>query len=543
MSRRAKLFRDYLTLAVVATLLAACSCSPGPESQQQSLLNRGLGPEPESLDMHKARTVPAGTVQRDLGEGLVGYSPSGELVPAAASSWTISDDGLEYVFTLREDARWSNGDPVTAEDFVFSFRRLVDPATAAFFAQTLLDVENAEDIVNGEKPPETLGVSATGEHELTVRLRRPLPYFLGLLIHPSAFPVHPPSVLEHGDDAARPGNLVSNGAYQLVGREIGAYIDLARNEYYWDNGNTAIDRVRHFVTPEANAELNRYRAGELHITSNIPPESFARMREERPDEMRIAPKLTVYFYGFNLTKPPFKDNPDLRKALSMAIDREDLTELVVGRGETPAYSWVPPGVANYEPRLFPYADMTPADRHAAARRAYEDAGYDDNNPARIELRYNTSDTQDRIALAIQSMWRNVLGFEAKLINEEFQVLLSNMRAMEVTQVFRSAWEGDYNDPHTFLHLFESDSPSNMTGYADPEFDSLMERAASQSDPEARRLYLGEAEITLLNDHPIIPIYFYVSKHMVSPAVSGWEDNVLDYHYSRHLSLDTPNRSD
>lgn len=539
MPRLAAHFRNCLTLLVATALLAACGSGPAPESQ--SLLNRGLGPEPESLDMHKARTTPAGTVQRDLGEGLVGYSATGEMIPAAASGWTVSDDGLEYVFTLRENARWSNGDPLTAGDFVFSFCRLVDPATAAFFAQTLMDVENAEAIINGEMPPETLGVSASGERELTIRLRRPLPYFLGLLIHPSAFPVHPASVIEHGDDYTRPGNLVSNGPYKLVGREIGAYIDLARNEYYWDDANTAIDRVRYFVTPETSAELNRYRAGELHITSNIPPESFAQMREERPDEVRIAPKLTVYFYGFNLTKPPFKDNPKLREALSMAIDREVLTEKIIGRGETPAYSWVPPGIANYEPRTFRWAGLPPDERHAAARRAYEDAGYDDDNPARIELRYNTSETQDKIALAIESMWRNVLGVETELINEEFQVLVSNMRAMEVTQVFRSAWEGDYSDPHTFLHLFESNSPSNMTGYADAEFDSLMEKAAIQTDPVRRRLYLEEAEIKLLHDHPIIPIYFYVSKHMVSTSVSGWGDNVLDYHYSRHLSLDIPNR--
>ena len=267
------------------------------------------------------------------------------------------------------------------------------------------------------------------------------------------------------------------------------------------------------------------------------------MCEERPDEVRTAPTLTVYFYGFNLTKPPFKDNPKLREALSMAIDRKILTELFTGRGESPAYSWVPPGIDGYEPRRFRYADMDPEERHAAARRAYQDAGYNMKNPARIELRYNTSDTQQRIALAIQDMWRRVLGVETELINEEFQVLLSHMKEMEITQVFRSAWEGDYNDAHTFLHLFESTSPSNMTGYASEEFDSLMEDAANQSDPEVRRLYLEEAEITLLRDHPIIPIYFYVSKHMVSPAVTGWGDNVLDYHYSRHLSLSPPTRSE
>jgi ABC-type oligopeptide transport system substrate-binding subunit len=220
----------------------------------------------------------------------------------------------------------------------------------------------------------------------------------------------------------------------------------------------------------------------------------------------------------------------------MAIDRQALTEQVTGRGETPAWSWVPPGVDNYSGWQLPYAALSEQERQAAARRAYEEAGYGADNPLRVEIRYNTSDTHQRIALAIQSMWREVLGVEATLVNEEFQVLLSNMRAKQVTQVFRSSWLGDYNDANTFLQVMLSDAPSNMTGYSNKEFDALVAKAAEQSDPEHRRRYLEQAERLLLADHPVIPIYFFVSKHLVSPRVGGWGDNVLDYHYSQHLSL-------
>ena len=313
-------------------------------------------------------------------------------------------------------------------------------------------------------------------------------------------------------------------------------MSLVRNEYYWDDASTAIDAVRHHVLTQEMTELNRYRAGELHITGSVPPDSFAQVRTERGDELHVAPRLGVYYYGFNLTKPPFKDNPTIREALSMAVDREALVEKVTGRGELPAYSWVPPGVSNYEPRRLSYADLTQDERNALARRLLREAGFGPDNPLQIELRYNTSDTHQRIALAVQSMWREALGVETTLINEEFQVLLANMRAREITQVFRSSWIGDYNDAHTFLGIMQTGNPSNTPGYANEEYDSLMERAAGQVDPKSRRLFLEEAERVLLEDHALIPLYFYVTQHLVSPQVVGWEDNVLDYHYSRHLSL-------
>ncbi len=514
--------------------MAACGGEP---QDAGSLLHRGNGVEPESLDMHRSRSVEAGNVQRDLGEGLVGYDRHGALVPAAAERWEISDDALEYRFYLRPDLRWSNGDALTAEDFVYSFRRLMAPETAAIYAQSLSDIVNASSIIAGRMPPDTLGVEAGSERELLIRLERPVPYFLGLLTHQNSFPVHRGSVEAHGDRHAQPGNLVSNGPYRLVRWDLGAFIEIERNEFYWDDANTPIDRVRYHVTPEPMVELNRYRAGELHVTSTIPPGAFAQMRAERPDEIHVSPGLGVHYYGFNLTKLLFRDNPPLREALSRAVDREAITRQVIGRGEQPAYSWVPPGVDGYEPSELPFAGMSQAARNARAKQLYAEAGYGPDNPLRFTLRYNTSDTQKAMAAAIQSMWQTALGAEVSLINEEFQVHLQNVRAMQKTEMFRLSWFGEYNDAHSFLKIFRSDDPSNLVAYRSEDFDGLMRQAAEQLDPDRRSLFLGEAEATLLNDHALIPIYFHINKSMVSPAVDGWEDNVLNYHYSRHLRLD------
>ena len=522
-------------LAGIAILLSACG--GGQDITRESVLNRGLGVEPESLDIHKSRTNQAGDVQRDLGEGLMGYAADGTLIQGTAERVELSEDGLLYTFRLRADGRWSNGDKVTAQDFVYSFRRLVDPATAAFYAQQSLgDVVNATEIIAGKRPVEDLAVEAIDDLQVRITLRYPVPYFLALLTHPSTFPLHRPSVELHGDAHARPGNLVSNGAYKLQEWELGSYIEIVRNEHFRLNDNTAIDRVRHHITPEDTVELNRYRAGELDVTFSVPSEVFEQMQEERPDELKVSPYLAVYYYGFNLARAPFRDRPKLRQALSMAIDREILTENVTGRGEAPAYGWVPPGTGNYEPRQFLYANLSKQERHTKARELYREAGFSEDKPFRVEIRYNTADSHKRVALAVQSMWREVLGVESTLINEEAQVLLENIRMQQATQVFRSSWTGDYNDAHTFLSVMESDNPSNLTGFSNKEFDELMNKAATQSDQGLRQVYLEEAEKLLLSEHPVIPLYFYVNKNMVSPRVRGWEDNVLNYHYSQHLSL-------
>jgi oligopeptide transport system substrate-binding protein len=523
---------------LLVAALAGCGDRPD-QPGTPTTLERGLSSDPETLDQHKLRSTQAADVLRDLGEGLVGFSATGELVPAAAERWDVSEDGLTYSFHLRENLRWSNGDPLSAADFVAGMRRLVNPATAAFYAQMLIDIENADAIISGDVPVSMLGATAPNEQTLVLRLVRPVPYLLSLLTHPSTFPVHAGSLKQHGESFARPGRFVSNGAYRLDAWIPGSLIALQRNEHYWNDAATAIDAVNYHVIVQTASELNRYRAGDLHITNTVPADNFAQVREEYGDELHVAPYLGIYYYGFNLIKPPFKDNQPLREALSMAIDREQLTATVTGRGEQPAYSWVPPGVNNYAPAHVGFQALGKAEREQLARVRYKEAGYDADKPLEVELRYNTGDLHRKIAVAVQSMWREVLGVEATLVNEEFQVLLANMRDAEITQVFRSSWTGDYNDAHTFLSVLQSDSAANMPRYESREYDDILARAAAQVDPERRRLYLEEAERVMLSDHPLIPLYVFVSKHLVRPEVSGWGDNVLDYHYSQHLSLSAP----
>ena len=524
-----------LGLLIVLAVGAACGGGEDPAGPPTTL-QRGLSSDPETLDQHKARSIQAADVIRDLGEGLVGYSATGELIPAAAERWEVSDDGLRYTFYLREGLRWSNGEALTADHFVAGMRRLVDPSTAAFYAAMLADLENAAGITSGDIPVSMLGVEAPDERTVVLRLVQQTPYLVSLLTHPSTFPVHPDSLAEHGDGFARPGKLVSNGAYTLEAWVPGSVISLKRNEHYWNNAATAIDAVNYHVMVQDNSELNRYRAGELHVTSTVPPDSFAQIRKDYGDQLRVAPYLGVVYFGYNLTRPPFKDNPALRQALSMAVDREQIALRVTGRGEAPAYSWVPQGVNNYEPPLSSFAALSKEEREQVARRLYKEAGYGPDKPLRIEVRYNTNDTNRKIAVAVQSMWREILGVEATLVNEEFQVLLANMKDAEITQVFRSSWTGDYNDAHTFLSVLQSGSAANMPRYASEEFDSLMALAARQVDLGQRKLYLEEAERVMLADYPVIPLYFFVSKHLVSPQIEGWGDNVLDYHYSQQLSF-------
>ena len=501
----------------------------------EAVLRRGNGPEPESLNPQSSRTDPAFNLARDLFEGLLTHAPNGDLEPAVARDWDISDDGLVYTFHLRPEARWSNGDPVSAGDFVFSFRRLANPATAAFYAQNMSLLLNGAEILTGDMPPDALGVEAPDPATLRLHLGRPAPYLLDLLTHPSMYPVHEASLLTHGKDYGRPGNLVSNGAFVLDEWVVGAYISARRNTGYWNNQTNRIDRVIFYNTADDGAELKRYRAGELDFTYTIPLQQFRWIKENLAAELRIHPYLTTYYYGLNLRKPPFRDDPQLRQALSMAIDRELLTEKITGVGEVAAYGWVPPGTSNYTPQVVAWAGLDSQQRTQQARELYTSAGYGPDNPAEVEIRYNTAETHQRIAVAIASMWKEALGVEATLVNEEFQVLIQHIRQGE-TQVFRSSWIGDYNDAFTFAQFFQSDFDLNLSGYSNPAYDSLLVQAGTEVDLQQRRALLEQAERLMLADTPVIPVYFHVSRHLVKPWVGGWQDNIMNLQYSRHLSL-------
>jgi oligopeptide transport system substrate-binding protein len=347
--------------------------------------------------------------------------------------------------------------------------------------------------------------------------------------------VHRPSVEKLGRQFSRPGNLVSNGAYRLAEWSVQSHIRLVRNGFYWDDAKTRIDEVWYYPIENDDAEVNRYRAGELDFTETVAFRQIRWLRENLPEELHITPYLGTFYFGFNNTRPPFKDNPKLRMALAMAVDRDILTQRVMGSGEIAAYGFVPP-VANYTGQRAAWADWTQERRNEEARRLYREAGYSDRNPLVVEVLYNTDQNHKRIAGALAAMWKQTLGVRAKLLNQEWKVFLASRQEKVITQVFRSGWIGDYNDAYSFAQLMHSANGQNDPGYRSTAYDALLDQAAMEPDAGRRRLLLEAAERQLLADMPIIPLYFYVSKRLVKPWVAGYRPNIMDHHHTKDFYI-------
>jgi oligopeptide transport system substrate-binding protein len=396
-------------------------------------------------------------------------------------------------------------------------------------------VENAPAIVAGRAAPGTLGVSAPDAGTVVVRLSAPAPYLPGLLSFPATCPVHRPTLAREGARFTKPGVMVSNGAFVLADRAPGASISVVRNRQYWNDAATRLDGVKYLQIADEGTEFTRYRAGDLHVTVVVPRGQYDIVKRDHAGELHVSPQLSTYYYGFAVDRAPFKDAPALRRALSLAIDREALARVVLRVGELPAYGWVPPGVHEYTSQRFDYAEKPMADRIAEARRLYAAAGYSAAKPLRFELRYNSGEVHGRLAVAVAAMWKEALGAEVQLSAVEFRSLMADIDARNV-EMFRLSWSGDYNDAYTFLQYLKSDFGINLPRYANPAYDALLARASATVDTAARRALLEEAERTMLADTPLLPLYFYVNKHLVSPRVEGWYDNVLNVVYSKDLAL-------
>ena len=370
-----------------ATIVAAMTFGAFA-AQAEVTFHRGNTGEPETLDPHLTSTTYEAHILHDLLEGLVVQDAGGALVPGAAESWEISEDGLEYVFHIRDNAKWSNGDPVTAGDFAFSLRRILTPETGAKYANILYPIKDAEKINNGEVPADQLGVTALDERTLKITLESPTPFFLELLTHQTGLPVHQEQVEAFGDDFVKPENYVTNGAYKLDEVAPQAHITAVRNEFYWDNDNVQVDTVYYYPTEDRAAALRRFQAGEIHVNNDVPQDQVRWMRENIADEFKASPRLGTYYYALDLRDPNLAD-VRVRQALSMAIDREFLVEEITGAGQVPAYSFVPPGIANYgRPAIAEYATQSMIDREEEAIRLLAEAGFGPDNPLELEIRYN-----------------------------------------------------------------------------------------------------------------------------------------------------------
>ncbi len=502
----------------------------------ESVYRRGEAGDPSTFDPQKTSTVIEADALYDLFEGLLTYDAAGALIPGAAESWTRSADGLTYVFRLRE-AKWSNGDPVRAGDFVFSFRRLLDPATGAQYANLYYPLKNAEAVNRGKAAPATLGVRAIDDKTLEIRLERPTPYILSVLAHQTAAPVNPGNVEKFGRDFAKPGNLVSNGAFQLVSFTPNDTAVLIRNPNFYAAGDVKIDKEIIESIDDRAAAFRRFRAGEIDSYDDAPADQLAFVRETLKGQFHVAPSLGVFYMAFNTRKAPF-DDARVRNALSMVIDREFLAQSIWGGAMTPAYAFVPPGIDNYgDDVAMDFRDLSPIEREDRARELLKKAGFGEGRPLKVEIRYNTSENNKATAIAIAEMWKP-LGVATTFVNADVKTHYGLLQNGGDFDLARAGWIGDYSDPQNFLFLAQSDNPRlNYARYSNPAYDALMTTAAGQTDLDARARTLAEAERLLLRDQPFMPLLFYELKNMVSPRVKGWRDNLLDRHLARYLSIE------
>lgn len=533
--------KSLLASALIATMAisgaVAAEVPEGTKLHKEQKLIRNNGAEPQSLDPHKIEGVPEANLARDQFEGLVNIDLNGEIRPGVAESWE-NDDYRVWRFNLRKDAKWSNGDPVTAEDFVYSWKRLVDPNTASPYASYLqyAHVENVDDIVNGKADPDTLGVRALDDHTFEITLSEPIPYIDKLVGHTSTVPVHRATVEKYGNQWTAPGNFVSNGAYKLKDWVVNERIVLERNDQYWDNDKTVIDEVTFLAIPSEVTDVNRYRSGEVDMTNNaIPVDLFSRLQRDIPDEVKISPSLCTYYYEINNEQAPF-DDARVRAAVKLALDRDIIANKVMGQGQTPAFGFTPPSTVDMEAIEPEWFQLTQKERNEKAKQLLADAGYGPGNPLSFTLLYNTSEAHRKVAIAAASILKQNAGIEVKLENQEWKTFLDS-RHQGNYEVARAGWCADYNEPSSFLNIMLSTSSNNTSHYKSDAFDAAMRKSITAATEDDRVKAYQEAERILDEDSAIVPIYYYVSPRLVKPYVGGYSvNNPLGYAYTKDMYI-------
>ncbi len=540
-----RLFRLFLPACVIAGMLTACGSGESnvESGNANGILHYGNGAEPQGLDPHVVTGVPENHIVRALFEGLAVKNPETlEPEPGVAERWDISEDGTVYTFYLNPNARWSNGETMTASDYVWSWNRALHPDTGSLYAYMLYPIVNSEAYSKREITDfGEVGVKALDDRTLQVRLNAPTPYFLQLMDHYSTFAVHPETLLKHGKMTdrftpwTRVGNIVSNGPFTLEEWSLNRRIIIKKSEHYWDRDNVALNGVYFYPTENVISEERMFRAEQLHYTAVVPLDKIPDYRE-RPDSPYVqAAYLGTYYYLVNTERPPV-DNVLVRRALSYALDRDTLTRTVLQDTAIPAYSITPPDTLGYNPpQLFDYDP-------AKARELLAEAGYPNGEgwPG-LEIIYNTQEAHRKIAVAVQQMWKRELNIDITISNQEWKVYLNSVSQREF-QVARRGWIGDYVDANNFLDLFITDGGNNNTGYASDEFDDIILNLAPKAKTRDERYGLFyKAETMMMNEMPIIPIYTYTSKHLIHPSVEGIYPNLMDSLNLKYVKLH-PGRS-
>ena len=526
-----------LSALITANVAMAADVPAGVQLADKQTLVRNNGAEVQSLDPHKIEGVPESNVNRDLFEGLVIGDLNGHPVPGVAESWDNKDFKV-WTFHIRKDAKWSDGSPVTAQDFVYSWQRLADPKTASPYASYLQygHVANVDEIIAGKKPATDLGVKAIDDKTFEVTLGEPVPYFYKLLVHPSVSPVPKAAIEKYGEKWTQPANIVTNGAYKLKDWVVNERIVLERNTNYWDNAKTVINQVTYLPISSEVTDVNRYRSGEIDMTyNNMPIELFQKLKKEIPKEVHVDPYLCTYYYEINNQKAPFTD-VRVRTALKLALDRDIIVNKVKNQGDLPAYSYTPPytdGMKLVEPEWFKWSQEK---RNEEAKKLLAEAGYTADKPLTFNLLYNTSDLHKKLAIAVASIWKKNLGANVKLENQEWKTFLDS-RHQGTFDVARAGWCADYNEPTSFLNTMLSDSSNNTAHYKSPAFDKIIGDTLQVTDEAKRAELYAQSEQQLDKDSAIVPVYYYVNARLVKPWVGGYTGkDPLDNIYVKNLYI-------
>ncbi|MDX2110546.1 MAG: peptide ABC transporter substrate-binding protein [Verrucomicrobiota bacterium] len=499
----------------------------------------GNGDEPKDIDPHTVTGVPENHIISALIEGLINYhlTDDNQPEPGVAERWTATENYSVWTFYLRKNAVWSNGDPVTAQDFVFSWERMLNPALAAEYAEQLYVLDKATEYNTGTiKDFSQVGVKAVDEHTLVVHLVGPTPYFLSMLQHYSWFPVHPGTIKKFGAETnratgwTRVGNFVGNGPFQLKEWTVNQVIRVTRSPTYWDAANVRLNEIRFYAIQNAVAEETAFANGQLHITNEVKSDNIRVWRQQHSDKLRIEPYLGTYFYRLNLTRPPF-DDVRVRKALNLAIDRQQLVDRVVLGGQRPALGFTPEGMLGYPtPKILSYDP-------ARARALLAEAGFPDGKGFPVkEILFNSTENHKKIAEAIQRMWNQNLGIDVSLVNQEWKVYIDNQQRMSY-DISRSGWIGDYMDPITFLSMWTTGNGNNNTGWSNTHFDELIHAAKVAITPELRYARLLEAENILLDELPFVNLYWYSRINLVDTRVKNWYPKLLDNRPWKYIFLE------
>ena len=536
-TKKSLLAAGSLTALIGGNVAMAADVPAGVQLSDKQTLVRNNGSEVQSLDPHKIEGVPESNVSRDLFEGLLISDVEGHPSPGVAEKWENKDFKV-WTFHLRKNAKWSDGTPVTAHDFVYSWQRLANPNTASPYASYLQygHIANIDDIIAGKKPATDLGVKAIDDNTFEVTLSEPVPYFYKLLVHPSVSPVPKAAVEKFGEKWTQPANIVTNGAYKLKNWVVNERIVLERNTQYWDNDKTVINQVTYLPISSEVTDVNRYRSGEIDMTyNNMPIELFQKLKKEIPNEVRVDPYLCTYYYEINNQKAPFND-VRVRTALKLAMDRDIIVNKVKNQGDLPAYSYTPPytdGAKLVEPEWFTWSQEK---RNEEAKKLLAEAGYTADKPLTFDLLYNTSDLHKKLAIAVASIWKKNLGANVKLENQEWKTFLDT-RHQGTFDVARAGWCADYNEPTSFLNTMLSDSSNNTAHYKSPEFDKLIADTLKVTDEAQRTELYAKAEQQLDKDSAIVPLYYYVNARLVKPWVGGYTGkDPMDNIYVKNLYI-------